>query len=234
MRRRRPPSPAWADKINHPTAVFSGLDKITGRILSFEAAIGETVQFGTLQITPRVCYSRPPTDAPRTDVFAEVDDVQADKSVKRIFTGWMFADSPGLHGIEHPVYDLWLTECKGDGPLIHEEPEVADAPPDAPDADQTQNRASPTDAASPDAKPQHHQEAEEAESCGRGAAAAEPRRPGVFLAALRAAVAGRPAVTTRRRFRPPTSPSRRRRSPGAWRRKSRFSAKRCCTPAAFG
>src|ERR1700690_3682730 len=79
-------APAYADKIKNPTAVFAGLDKITGRTISFEAAIGETVQFGTLQITPRVCYSRPPTEAPRTDVFAEVDDLQADKSVKRIFS----------------------------------------------------------------------------------------------------------------------------------------------------
>ena len=110
--------------------MFAGLDKITGRIISFEVAIDETVQFGSLQITPRVCYNRPLTEAPRTDAFAEVDEVEGDKSLKRIFTGWMFADSPGLHGIEHPVYDIWLTECKGDGPLIKEAPDVAEAPPD--------------------------------------------------------------------------------------------------------
>jgi hypothetical protein len=121
-------APAFADKIKHPTAVFSGLDKITGRIISFEAAIGETVQFGSLQITPRVCYSRPPTEAPQTDSFAEVDEVLENHATHRIFTGWMFADSPGLHGVEHPVYDLWLTDCKGDGELIHEAPPVADAP----------------------------------------------------------------------------------------------------------
>ncbi len=129
-------APAFADKIKHPTAVFSGLDKITGRIISFEAAIGETVQFGSLQITPRVCFSRPPTEAPQTDAFAEVDEVAEDHSTHRIFGGWMFADSPGMHGVEHPVYDIWLTDCKGDGELIHEAPPVADAPqPDAGDAD---------------------------------------------------------------------------------------------------
>ena len=127
-------SPASADKFKRPVAVFAGLDKITGRIISFEVAINETVQFGSLQITPRVCYNRPLTEAPRTDAFAEVDEVETDKTTKRIFSGWMFADSPGLHGIEHPVYDLWLTECKGDGPLIKEAPEVADAPPDDSDA----------------------------------------------------------------------------------------------------
>ena len=125
--------PAMADKIKHPTASFNGLDKITGRIISFDAAIGETVQFGSLQITPRVCYSRPPTEAPQTHAFAEVDEVQANNATHRIFTGWMFADSPGLHGVEHPVYDIWLADCKGDGELIHEAPTVADAPADAGD-----------------------------------------------------------------------------------------------------
>jgi hypothetical protein len=129
-----PGARALADKIKHPTAVFAGLDKITGRIISFEVAINETVQFGSLQITPRVCYSRPTTEAPQTDVFAEVDEVDADKTFHRIFSGWMFADSPGLHGIEHPVYDIWLTDCKGDGPLIHEAPEVVETPPDSTDA----------------------------------------------------------------------------------------------------
>jgi hypothetical protein len=102
-----------AQKIVNPTAVFSGLDKITGRITSFDVAINETVQFGALQVTPRVCYTRPPTDTPNTDAFAEVDEVTLQGEVKRIFTGWMFAASPGLHGVEHPIYDVWLTDCKG-------------------------------------------------------------------------------------------------------------------------
>ena len=119
--------PAVADKYKRPIAVFAGLDKITGRIIAFEVAINETVQFGSLQITPRACYNRPPTEAPRTDTFAEVDEVETDKTLRRIFAGWMFADSPGLHGVEHPVYDIWLTECKGDGPLVKEAPEVNEA-----------------------------------------------------------------------------------------------------------
>lgn len=126
-------APAHADKISHPTAVFEGLDKITGRIISFDVAIGETVQFGTLQITPRVCYSRPPTDAPQTDVFAEVDEIDEQRQEKRIFSGWMFADSPGLHGIEHPIYDIWLKDCKGGTTVIHDKPTVeASAPEENP------------------------------------------------------------------------------------------------------
>jgi hypothetical protein len=100
-------------RIKNPTAVFAGLDKITGRIISFDVAVNETVQFGALQVTPRVCYSRPPTETPQTDAFVEVDEVTLQGEIKRIFTGWMFAASPGLHAVEHPIYDVWLTDCKG-------------------------------------------------------------------------------------------------------------------------
>lgn len=110
--------PAAADNIPHPTAIFAGLDKITGRIISFEVAINETVQFGSLHITPRVCYTRPQTEAPQTTGFVEVEEVVAEKKFKKIFTGWMYAASPGLHGVEHPVYDAWLTDCKGGKDVI--------------------------------------------------------------------------------------------------------------------
>ncbi len=87
-----------AQKIVNKGALFSGLDKITGRIINFDVSIGETVQFGALQVTPRACYTRPPTETPNTDAFVEVDEVTLQGEVKRIFTGWMFAASPGLHG----------------------------------------------------------------------------------------------------------------------------------------
>ena len=106
------PVPASAEKINNPVAVFAGLDKITGRIISFDVYIDETVQFGALQVTPRVCYTRPPTEPPLTDAFIEVDEITLNRTVKRIFTGWMFAASPGLHAVDHAVYDVWLTDCK--------------------------------------------------------------------------------------------------------------------------
>jgi hypothetical protein len=98
-------------KIPNNRAVFSGLDKITGRIISFDAGIGETVQFGALQVTARACYTRPPTEATNTDAFVDVDEVTLKGEIKRIFTGWMFASSPGLHAVEHPIYDVWLTDC---------------------------------------------------------------------------------------------------------------------------
>ncbi|PSH62567.1 DUF2155 domain-containing protein [Phyllobacterium brassicacearum] len=100
------------EKITNPIAVFSGLDKITGRITTFDVYIDETVQFGALQLTPRACYTRPDTEAPKTDTFVEVDEITLDRKIRRIFSGWMFADSPGLNAVEHPVYDVWLKSCK--------------------------------------------------------------------------------------------------------------------------
>ena len=119
-------SPARADKIKNGTAVFSGLDKITGRIISFKAAMGETVQFGSLQVTARACYTRPAKEAPQTDTFVEIDEVSTTREFKRIFSGWMFAASPGLHGLEHPIYDIWLTSCEGPGDTIVDAPQTAD------------------------------------------------------------------------------------------------------------
>ena len=92
--------------------MFAGLDKITGRTIKFDAAIGETVQFGALQVTARACYTRPPTEPTNTDAFIEVDEVTLQGEIKRIFTGWMFASSPGLNAVEHPIYDVWLTGCE--------------------------------------------------------------------------------------------------------------------------
>lgn len=104
--------PALAETISNPIAAFSGLDKITGRITNFDVYMNETVQFGALQITPRVCYTRPPNETQRTSVFIEVDQVSLKGGTQRIFTGWMFAESPALNPIDHPVYDIWLVDCK--------------------------------------------------------------------------------------------------------------------------
>jgi hypothetical protein len=103
---------AMAAPIGNPVAVFSGLDKITGRIITFDVLIDETVQFGALQVTPRVCNTRPPTEPAQTTGFVEVDEITLRNEIRRLFTGWMFAASPGLSAIEHPVYDVWLIDCK--------------------------------------------------------------------------------------------------------------------------
>ncbi len=105
---------ALAAPIANPVAVFSGLDKITGRIIAFDVLIDETVQFGALQVTPRVCNTRPPTEPAQTTGFVEVDEITLHNEIRRLFTGWMFAASPGLNAIEHPVYDVWLVDCKAE------------------------------------------------------------------------------------------------------------------------
>ena len=104
--------PASAATIANRVATFSGLDKITGRITNFDVYIDETVQFGALQVTPRVCYSRTEDEEPQTTTFVEVDEITLDRKIRRIFTGWMFAESPGLNAVEHAVYDVWLKDCK--------------------------------------------------------------------------------------------------------------------------
>jgi hypothetical protein len=102
---------ALADRIENQVAVFATLDKVTARISKLEVPLNQSVQFGSLKVTPRVCYSRPPTEPPKTTSFVEVDETQLDGQVKRLFSGWMFAESPGLNAVEHPVFDVWLTDC---------------------------------------------------------------------------------------------------------------------------
>lgn len=103
---------AAAQPVSNPVAVFTGLDKITGRITVFDVYIGETVQFGSLQLTPRACYSRPSTEAQDVSAFVQVDQVSLRATMRRIFSGWMFAESPALHAIDDAVYDIWLVDCK--------------------------------------------------------------------------------------------------------------------------
>jgi hypothetical protein len=142
-----------AQKIVNKKASFSGLDKITGRIINFDEDIGETVQFGALRVKTDACYTRPATEAANTDAFVEVDEITLQGEVKRIFSGWMYAASPGLHGVEHPIYDIWLTDCKvPDATIVSAQP---DAPKPAPPP---QKRAPPKQAPRPSPQPQFQQQ----------------------------------------------------------------------------
>ena len=142
-----------AQKIVNKKASFSGLDKITGRIINFDEDIGETVQFGALRVKTDACYTRPATEAANTDAFVEVDEITLQGEVKRIFSGWMYAASPGLHGVEHPIYDIWLTDCKvPDTTIVSAQP---DAPKPAPPP--AQKRAPPKQAPRPPPQPQFQQ-----------------------------------------------------------------------------
>lgn len=142
------PGLALAEKIQNPIAVFAALDKVTGRISHLEIPINQTVQFGALKVTPRVCDSRPPTEPPHTAAFVEVDEIKLNGEVQRIFTGWMFGESPGLHAVEHPVFDVWLTSCKTSAPETPPPSNENSAAPPAPAPTPTPAPAPPASAPS--------------------------------------------------------------------------------------
>ena len=120
-------TPAHAERAQNPVAEFSGIDKITGRIITFDVYIDETVLFGALEITPRACYNRPANETlQRTSAFIEVDQRSLSGTTQRIFTGWVFADSPALNAIDHAVYDVWLVECKTSSSVPPPETRTAD------------------------------------------------------------------------------------------------------------
>src|SRR5882672_11397266 len=139
-----------AQKIVNKQASFSGLDKITGRIINFDEDIGETVQFGALRVKTDACYTRPATETTNTDAFVEVDEITLQGEVKRIFSGWMYAASPGLHGVEHPIYDIWLVDCKvPDQTIVSAQPD----PPKPPPPSAAQKRPPPQKQAVPRSAP---------------------------------------------------------------------------------
>lgn len=104
-------APAYAQRIENQTAVFATLDKVTARISKLEVPLNQTVVFGSLNVTARVCNSRPPDEQPKTTSFVEVEETMLDGQKKKLFSGWMIAESPGLNAVEHPVFDVWLTDC---------------------------------------------------------------------------------------------------------------------------
>jgi hypothetical protein len=104
-------APAHAQRIENQTAVFATLDKVTARISKLEVPLNQTVVFGSLNVTARVCNSRPPDEQPKTTSFVEVEETMLDGQKKKLFSGWMIAESPGLNAVEHPVFDVWLTDC---------------------------------------------------------------------------------------------------------------------------
>jgi hypothetical protein len=95
-----------------PVALLEGLDKITARVSKFEAPVGAPVQFGTLAIRVRDCEKSPPEDTPESAAFVEIDETRTGEVRTRVFSGWMFASSPALSALEHPVYDVTLLDCK--------------------------------------------------------------------------------------------------------------------------
>ena len=116
-------APAAAQQV----AVLQGLDKITARISTIAAPIDSVVTFGSLQIQARACHKRPPEEPPESAAFLEIVDNRPDSEPVRIFSGWMFASSPALSALEHPVYDVWVLDCRLVVELV-EAPALGEAP----------------------------------------------------------------------------------------------------------
>lgn len=109
------PPPPLADAPG-TTLLLRGLDKITGKPTNIVAPIGKPVQFATLTITARYCYSTPPSETPETSAFLQIQDRRTDQSEKQVFSGWMYASSPSLNGMQHPLYDVWVINCSNGAP----------------------------------------------------------------------------------------------------------------------
>lgn len=107
-------APLTAVAMPMDTVVLQALDKITARVSTLEAPIDSTVAFGSLRITARYCDKRPPEEQPESAAFLEIVEVKPDEEPVKRFTGWMFASSPALSALEHPVYDLWVIDCKNE------------------------------------------------------------------------------------------------------------------------
>ena len=88
------------------------LDKITSQIKSIEINVNNTHEYGTLKIEIYACYKRPPEEIPEDFVLLKIFDTLKENNLERIYQGWMISSSPAATPIEHPIYDVWVKECK--------------------------------------------------------------------------------------------------------------------------
>jgi hypothetical protein len=102
--------------IDNQIAVLQGLDKVTARVSPVRAALGIPTYFGSLEIVARSCRETPPTEPPESAAFLEIRELPpaSDQGAPPtdLFTGWMFASSPAVSALEHPVYDVWVVDCE--------------------------------------------------------------------------------------------------------------------------
>ncbi|WP_236686345.1 DUF2155 domain-containing protein [Paramagnetospirillum magnetotacticum] len=108
-----PPSPMTGADLSFETAVLQGLDKVTARVVTVEAPVGAPVHVGSLEIIVRACKKRRPEDQPESAAFLDIWELHKDQPASALFRGWMFASSPALSAMEHPVYDIWVLDCRG-------------------------------------------------------------------------------------------------------------------------
>jgi hypothetical protein len=123
--------------IEYKVALLQGLDKVTARVSPLRAPIGVPVRFGTLEIIVRACRETPPTEPPESAVFLEIRELppasEPDAPPTSLFSGWMFASSPAVSALEHPIYDVWVTGCEDPVvPAPETAPDVGKGTPPAP------------------------------------------------------------------------------------------------------
>lgn len=109
------------------TVVLRGLDKVTGRTTEFDVPVDMPVSFGALTIVARYCEKAPAEETPEVSAFLQIDARNNVGEVARAFSGWMFASSPALSALEHPVYDVWVMDCKTVAPSNDDGAAVNDA-----------------------------------------------------------------------------------------------------------
>lgn len=97
---------------SYDIAVLRALDKVTARISTIEAPVGERVSFGSLQIVARTCDKRPPEEPPESAAFLEIEESRPNEVPVDVFSGWMFASSPAVSAMDHPIYDIWVLDCR--------------------------------------------------------------------------------------------------------------------------
>ncbi len=96
--------------------VLRAMDKITARVSTITVPVGSSVKFGSLQITAKACDKHPPEETPEASAFLDVVEEKPGEAPQSRFDGWMFASSPALSALEHPVYDLWVLDCTDEAP----------------------------------------------------------------------------------------------------------------------
>ena len=103
---------AYAGFMDYPTVRLQALDKSTARTVTLEAKVGTTIEYGSVFIKIRACRESEPLDTPESAAFLQIWEVplNSDKS-EWVFSGWMFASSPALSAMDHPVYDVWVLDC---------------------------------------------------------------------------------------------------------------------------
>ena len=104
------------DDLSMNWAILGGLDKLTARVVTIETEVGRSTHFGQLEIIARSCRQRRPEAAiPESAAFLDIWDTKPGQPAQSVFRGWMFASSPALSAMEHPIYDVWVLSCKGAG-----------------------------------------------------------------------------------------------------------------------